>query len=126
MVVYATILPNEEIEISDDIASLYQYYKFFGNEMEIIQFIRKYNLVNILLDVVREIKRVFKNNVSFLELKLQHDPEENFSGIFIIIHTNLSPKEAVDLLDKLDEEWWLFIDDEISNIVEIIVRGNGI
>lgn len=122
MAIYTSILQNEEIEISDSIASLYQYYKFSGNEREIIRFIREHNLLSILLDAVREIKRIFKNNTSFLEINLQHDPEENFIRIFIIIHTNLSPKDAVDLLDKLDEEWWLFIDDDISNIVEITVR----
>jgi len=126
MIAYTVFQPLQEIEVSDDMASLYQYYKFSGKEEEIVLFVLRHNLVSILVEATREIKSVFKKNLSFLELKLQQDPEENFKGLFIIIHTDLPSRHAVEVLDKLDEKWWLYMDDEVSNVLEITVRANEV
>jgi len=47
---------------------------------------------------------------------------KRFEGLFIAIKTNLSPEDSLNLLDRLDEEWWLYIADNISNILEIMVK----
>ena len=112
----------KEKDLTLEIASsLYQLYRFIHPELEIINFIREYNLWAFLLEAHREIRRVFGNDI-VLELELHHDPEEDFEGLFITIRTNLSPEDSLNLLDRLDEEWWLYVDDDISNILEIMVK----
>jgi len=117
----ATPVPLTEKESIEEGVSLYQFYKFANNEEKIMSFIRKRHLLGILLEAVREIRRVFGKEI-LLELELHKDPEEDFEGIFIIIKTKRPPEESLNLLDRLDEEWWLDMDDDISNKLEIMVR----
>jgi hypothetical protein len=107
-----------------DFAVLSQFYAFSDedSEAQIIQFIKDHLfLLNILIEAPRYILSIFGSDVT-LEIELDHDPEEDFEGLFIIIRTSLSPEDSLDLLDRLDEEWWLDVDDNISNILEIMVR----
>jgi hypothetical protein len=114
-------LKEKELLIADNASSLYQSYRFINPELEIINFIIEHNLLAFLLEARWEIRRVFGNDI-VLEIELDPDPEEDFEGLFIIIRTSLSPEDSLDLLDRLDEEWWLDVDDNISNILEIMVR----
>ncbi|RLG27174.1 hypothetical protein DRN76_00245 [Methanosarcinales archaeon] len=59
---------------------------------------------------------------TLLYLELNRDYEEDFEGLFIVIKTNLSPEDSLNLLDRFDEEWWLDVNDDIGNILEIMVR----
>jgi len=117
----ATPVPLIEKESIEEGVSLYQFYKFADNEEKIMSFVEKHYLLGILLEAVREIRRVFGKEIS-LWLELHHDPEEDFEGLFIIIKTKRSPEESLNLLDRLDEEWWLNVDDNVSNMLEIMVR----
>jgi len=114
-------LKEKDLLIPDYASSLYQSYRFINAESEITNSIEEYNLWSFLLEAPWEIRRVFGNNIA-LDLEFHHDPEENFEGLFIVIKTNLSPAGSLNLLDRLDMEWWLDIDDDISNILEIMVR----
>jgi len=78
-------------------------------------------LKDILLEAPKWIESIFGKSVE-MHLELHRDPEENFEGLFIVIKTNLSPEDSLNLLDRLDEEWWLHVDDDVSNILEIMVR----
>ena len=78
-------------------------------------------MIEILFEAGEQIRRIFGEVVN-LSLELHHDPEEDFEGLFIIIKTNLSPEESLDLLDKFDEEWWLDVDASISKKLEVTVE----
>ncbi|MBT9159486.1 MAG: hypothetical protein AAGB97_01715 [Dehalococcoidia bacterium] len=114
-------LTENELFMPDNVSSLFQLYSFINPEAEIISFIIEHELLAVLLEAFWQIRRVFGNDI-VLELELHHDHEEDFEGLFIIIKTNLSPEDSLNLLDRLDEEWWLYVDDDISNILEIMVR----
>ena len=105
-------------------ATLSQFYTFSDGHSkdEVFQFINDHLfLLNTLLEAPRHILSIFGRDV-LLDLELNRDYEEDFEGLFITIRTNLSPADSLNLLDRLDMEWWLDIDDDISNILEIMVR----
>jgi hypothetical protein len=56
-------------------------------------------------------------------LEYDKDPNENFEGLFVVIKTNLSPVESLDLLEKFGEEWWLGVDFKIRSLITIMVRA---
>lgn len=106
-------------------ATLSQFYAFSDahSKAEVMQFIKDHLfLLNTLLEAPRHILSIFGRDV-LLYLELNRDHEEDFEGLFIIIKTNLSPEDSLNLLDRLDEKWWLYVDDDISNILEIMVRS---
>ncbi|RZB28784.1 MAG: hypothetical protein AEth_01786 [Candidatus Argoarchaeum ethanivorans] len=116
---YIKILGKKE-----EFAALSQFYAFSdeNSKTEVIQFINNHPwCLGILFEAPRHIFSIFGKNV-FLYLELNRDYEEDFEGLFIIIKTNSSPEESLNLLDRFDEEWWLDVDDDIGNILEIMVR----
>jgi len=119
--------PIEDIETlrkGAGFAVLSQFYAFSDgdSEAEVIQFIKDHLfLLKTLLEAPGHIFSIFgKNVLPYLELNRDH--EEDFEGLFITIKTNLSPEDSLNLLDRLDAEWWLDVDDDISNMLEIMVR----
>lgn len=109
----------------DEFAILSQFYTFSNehSKVEIIRFIKdNYFILEVLIKAPKHITSIFGSNVN-LYLELHHDSEENSMSLFITIKTNLSPENALNLLDKLDEEWWLYVEDNISNILEIMVKS---
>jgi len=93
-----------------------------NSKTKAVQFIKDHPfLLNTLFEAPKHIFSIFGRKV-LLYLELHRDPEEDFEGFFIIIKTNLSPEESLNLLDRLDEEAWLDVDDSTSNILEIMVR----
>jgi hypothetical protein len=119
--IIAEALKEKELLIADNVSSLYQLYRFVNPELEIINFIIEHNLLAFLLEARWEIGRVFGNDI-VLEIELDRDPEEDFEGLFITIKTKLSPEDSLNLLDRLDEEWWLSVDDNIRTKLGIMVR----
>ena len=115
------ISERETQKLEADIKEMENYYTFI-NHKDVITFLEaNRSIVKILKDANGEIKRVFGKDIH-LYLELHRDPEEDFEGLFIVMKTNLSPEDSLNLLDRLDEEWWLHVDDNISNILEIMVR----
>lgn len=103
-----------EKESVEEMVSLYQFYKFVDNEEEIVSFVEKHHLLGILLEAVREIRRVFGKEI-LLELELHRDPEEEWDELFIVIKTNYPPEKAVKLEEKLFYEWFIKIIDKVNN-----------
>jgi len=79
----------------------------FRNLFKVTEFIKNNPfLIPLLLDAEKNIGKYFLNNELFLEIV--HDVEDpDFEELMIFIRTNLPPKEALDKLDRIDEEWWL-------------------
>ena len=111
------------INLVNDIDLMENLYSF-NNSIRERQFLLKHNfIINTIFEAYNEIKRVFRQHIIDICLETNKDPEEDFECIFIIVKTNLSPKVSLDYLDIFDEEFWLDIDDNISNILEVMVRS---
>lgn len=105
----------------DDIESVYEFAE--GQREEIRGFLEDKKYLNPILNEIRgKIFSVFGKGAK-LCLELHRDPEEDFERLFIIVKTNLSPDQALDLLDKFDEEWWLDIDDKVRKVLEVDVEN---
>lgn len=115
--------PLNAREDSDQFASLYHLYSIVNTDL-VASFIQGYpNFTGILFETHRQIKRIFRENIVKVCLEYVRDPEEDFEGLFVIIKTNLSPKESLDLLDRFNEEWFLDnVSDEIGSIFTVTVR----
>ena len=95
----------------------------FDNPIEVKRFLLRHdNLITSLFEVNKQIKRVFEESIVDICLEYDRDPEENFEGLSVIIKTSLSPELSLDLLDKFDEDWWLWVEDEIRMKVTVMVR----
>ena len=64
-------------------------------------------LIDVIKEAITKIKKLFTSES--LELAVENDPEiQSDSEVLVLkIHTKKSPKEMIELLNKLDEEWWL-------------------
>ena len=93
-------------KITNDIIDIKKSYLILGSsEVEVFIFNHPF-LIDILKEAPDEIKRIFKNKVStFLEVIT--DPEENFSQLFIIIRSHFNAKKARQLMDNLDNQWFI-------------------
>lgn len=93
----------------------------FEKPKKIIQFLLSHkDLIEILLEARGYIRQIFGNVPLYLEF--HRDPEEDFECIFLIIKTTLPIEEALDRLDRFDKEYWLHIENTISNILEVTLR----
>ena len=64
-------------------------------------------LIDVIKEAITKIKKLFTSES--LELAVENDPEiQSYSEVLVLkIHTKKNPKETIELLNKLDEEWWL-------------------
>jgi hypothetical protein len=105
----------------DDIKRLESLY-IFKNPEEIKRFLLAHDyLIDYLFEGYDQIRRIFGENT---EVYSEHykDTEENFEGLFLTIKTNLSPDQSLNLLEKIDEEWWLKVDFKIRSVITIMVN----
>lgn len=94
--------------------SLLKKKYIFINEKEIEDFLwRNKELIEILFEAPSNISEVFGEVPLYLEL--HHDPEEDWEELFIVIKSSYNPEEAVALMDKLGEKWFLNIIDKVGN-----------
>jgi len=107
---------NEENSVYRSRSNMIDYIEniyIFKNSKEIKMFlISNYDLIQILLDAQKHIYKVFGQVPIYLEL--YHDPEEEWDELFILIKTQYSPEEAVNLENQLFEEWFASILDKVS------------
>ena len=90
----------------------------FKNPNEITSFLSDNDFLrNLLKEAPQHIKRIFGEVP--IHLELHNDPEENWSELFIVIKTSLSPKEAIDKENRLIEEWFLGVIEETDGKLNI-------
>ncbi|HEY9848337.1 MAG TPA: hypothetical protein V6D28_02675 [Leptolyngbyaceae cyanobacterium] len=97
-----------------NIQSLQELYAF-REPAKILHFLDKLPfLVPVLLEVPNKIGQYFRNYQLFLEVV--NDPEIiDYQQLFILISTNISTDEAMDKLDRLENDWWLNIPYEVRD-----------
>jgi len=106
-----------------DFYSLERLYTI-ENPFEVKSFLAAHpNLKDYLFETREQIERFFGDSALEICLKHDSDPEEDYEGLFVIIKTHLSSEEALDLLDKFDDEWFLdYVPPEVSSIFTVKVR----
>lgn len=101
-----------------DIKLLKKYY-VIEDEDEFRNFFITHNqLINILLEAPKWIKKIFGDSVK-VHLRVYFDPEEDYEELFIVIKTSLSPEGALNLLNILDEEWFIKVVDRTGGYLNI-------
>lgn len=100
------------IQVPKQIEYLKRIY-IFDEPEEITQFLfSNEDLIEILLEARDYLVKIFGKVPIYLEF--HHDPEEEWDELFIIIKTNYPPEKAVDLENKLFEEWFIKVIDKVK------------
>jgi len=91
----------------------------FENREDIYGFLLKASdlVIGVLGEAPDRITKLFGNVP--LHLEVIRDPEEDVELLFIEIKTDLPSGRAVDLLDTLDDEWWLDVDTSVRKMLAV-------
>jgi len=88
---------------------------------ESLEFLAEHpELENVLIEGASRVKALFGNAPLHLELRPDHAAQ--VINLFVYIMTSLSVDEASDLLDELDEQWYLDLSDEITDSLNFNLR----
>lgn len=79
-------------------------------------------LVEILEEAPLKIEQIFGDAIS-ISLDLLEDQEEEVRRLYLKILTEEDPDSAIDLLDRLDSDWWLRLSPEIRKQILVDVRS---
>jgi hypothetical protein len=79
-------------------------------------------LVEILEEAPSKIEQIFGDAIS-ISLDLLEDQEEEVRRLYVKILTEEDPDSAIDLLDRLDSDWWLRLGSEIRKQILVDVRS---
>lgn len=101
-----------------DIKLLKKYYVIEDEDEFRNFFITHKELLDILLEAPKWIKKIFGDSVK-VHLRVYFDPEEDYEELFIVIKTSLSPEGALNLLNILDEEWFIEVVDRTGGYLNI-------
>lgn len=99
-------------------------YGIRGDKKEIEAFVINNQLTNYLWEAFAHIRRIFGNTAQ-LFLELNDDPEGNFGELFIVIKTSHEIEKSLQLLERLDQEWFLSIVNKVGNTLNITVAGHN-
>lgn len=95
------------------------------NPEEIWQFLdrldRHENLYDTLIDVFEKVKVFFNHILVDIELEYDEDPEEDYELLSVIVKTNASPRNSLDVLYNFYYDWWFDVDKEIRALLNIMV-----
>lgn len=80
------------------------------------------SLLEILEEAPSRIEQVFSDTIS-ISLELLEDQEEEVRRLYLKILTEEEPDSAIDLLDRLDTDWWLRLGSEIRKHILVDVRS---
>jgi hypothetical protein len=97
------------ISVSEQVDEIVNMYEILedNDEAEIRKFIEERDyLFPVLIEAKDQIISVFGDKIKIC-LDLHHDPEEAWDELFIVIKSSYSPKEAVELENRLAENWFL-------------------
>ena len=96
---------------------------YFTNLEEIEKFLLKHDyLINYLLQICNQIKKIFRENLLEVCLEYDRDSEEDFEGLLVRIKTNLLPDLSLKLLRKFDQ-WWLDIDFKVRSVITVMTKS---
>lgn len=112
--------PIEQRVIAAELDSLYTFESEY-ERAEVVGFVLVHDLIQPILEAHAALRRVFGEGVSMF-LQLHSDPEEDFKGLFILVQTNLSDDEALDLLGRFDDEYWLDVDSSVAELLGVDVE----
>lgn len=103
------------------IEELERYLYTFDNREDVYAFLLRAS--NSVMDVLNEAPSHVTPLFGAVPLRLEviRDPEEDSEILFIEIKTDLPAGRAVDLLDTLDDEWWLEVDTSARKMLAIDV-----
>ena len=99
-------------------------YTIIGDKEKLQSFIIKNQLKNVLWEAVSHIRRIFGTDAQ-LYLELSDDPEGDFRELFIVIRANHKIDKALQLLARLDQEWFFSIINKVGNSLNITVAGRN-
>ncbi|MBC7233979.1 MAG: hypothetical protein H5T68_12145 [Chloroflexi bacterium] len=90
---------------------------------EVIGFIKAYLfLAPLLLEAYGKIAEYFGPRTDVV-LEVVSDPEAaNYRELFILVRTSLTPSEALTLLERFDQEWWLDASEKARCMLNIDVE----
>ena len=108
------------LQAEHDTKVLAQMYSI-EKHSEVRDFLRSHqHLATTLTEAHQPITEVFGEDVR-VRLEIHRDPEEGWEELFAIVETCLPPSDALDLLDRFDEEWWLRVDTQATRGLEVDV-----
>jgi hypothetical protein len=98
-----------ESEVADSKAELALLSREYGNnDSNLAEFMGEHPDLFGLLHEAREKIREYFGSDAKVQLDLTADPDDRSSHeLFVRIISKLRTKEALHILDRLDEEWWL-------------------
>jgi hypothetical protein len=76
-------------------------------------------VIDVLTSAPNYIAKFFAD--ASLHLKVVNDPEDDFELLFIQIRSSMSADDAIDMLDVLDDYWWLKVDGDLRRVLAIDV-----
>jgi hypothetical protein len=111
MLLHESLTERHPVSVAD-IESLEKLYNLRG-KTEILQFLENYDfLIPVLLEAPDKICHYFPDTQLFLECVT--DPEGIDDDMLeLAISMNLDPDEAVDKLNKFQDDWWLNLSNKI-------------
>jgi hypothetical protein len=110
---------GERLTMHSGVEALTDMYRFDPDE--VFPFLDKAGapVTEVLMEAPAHIIKLFGQVP--LNLEVVHDPEEDFELLFIEIKTDLPAGRAIDLLDTLDDEWWLNVDTSVRKMLAVDV-----
>lgn len=110
--VYNTVVDQRQANTSLDFSSIDRLKRDFFMTDAAENFLRYYDLTNVLIEAEKHIRDYFPEE----KLMLDIDGAEQ-GKILLLIQTSLSVDKASELLDALDEAWIIDHIDELKHIV---------
>ncbi|MDI6803314.1 MAG: hypothetical protein QME58_05640 [Bacteroidota bacterium] len=120
--IFESVKSSYSLTFINNFNLLQKSYNFQNSEQVKRVIYDHYYIIKPLLNINEKVMNIFCNKVVEICLEFDEDPEENYEGLSVIIKTNLSPEDSLDLLDKFDEEIWFDIDVRVKKILSVMVR----
>lgn len=80
-------------------------------------------LRSLLFEAYEQVQQVFGCHVKALAIKHYVDLKGENESLTVVIQTDLGSHEAMQLLSRLDDEWYLHLEDEVRAYVTFIARS---
>ncbi|WP_370838414.1 hypothetical protein [Megasphaera sp.] len=110
--VYNTVVNQRQTNTSLDFSSIDRLKRDFFMTDAAENFLRYYDLTNVLTTAEKHIRDYFPEEKLMLDIDGEREGK-----VLLLIQTSLSVDKASDLLDALDEAWIIDHIDELKHIV---------